>query len=155
MIGALLSNVGGMLKRYSYVLRTSARPAVFLVWLIVPGIVYAWHKGHRQTALQALLLLLVAFGIDVLGNQRGLGLPTFYLIFTDPLIIIAGALLLDRLTSLRFARWAYPIGLTLLVVHLVFSVVEPVKRLVSPLGPEGVCEWRPFYTPLMQLPWCG
>jgi hypothetical protein len=155
MLGALASNVGGMLKRYSYFLRTSARPAVFLIWLIVPGIVYAWRIGRRQTAIQALLLLLAAFGIDVLGNQRGLGLPLPYLVFTDPLIIIAGALLLDAMPGLRFARWAYPIGATLLVVHVAFSVAEPAKRMLSSGGPEGVCEWNEAYLPLLPLPWCG
>ena len=78
-----------MLARYTFVLHPSPRPTRFLTWLIVPGIVYAWRRGERQVAIQALLLLLAAIGIDALGVRRGL--KSEYFIFTDPLIILAGA----------------------------------------------------------------
>ena len=54
------------------------------------------------------MLLLAAIGIDALGVRRGL--KSEYFIFTDPLIILAGAILLDRLSDLRFHKWAYPIA---------------------------------------------
>ena len=91
----LLDGIASVLARYSFVLHSSPRPTVFLTWLIVPGIVYAWSRGERQTAIQALLLLLAAIAIDALGVRRGL--KSEYFIFTDPLIILAGAVLLDCL----------------------------------------------------------
>jgi len=33
----------------------------------VPGIVACWRRGDVQTAIQALVLLLAAIGIDALG----------------------------------------------------------------------------------------
>jgi hypothetical protein len=150
----LLSNIGGVLMRYTYVLRTSPRPSVFLIWVIIPGIIYAWRKGEHQTALQAALLILAALGIDTIGNQRGLGLQVAYFIFTDPLIIIAGALLLERLTDVRFMKWSYPIGMALIVLHIGFSQSEPVKRAMSRSGPEIVCTWNVEYMPLLPVPWC-
>ena len=90
------TGVASVLARYSFVLHSSPRPTVFLTWLIIPGIVYAWRRGERLAAIQALLLLLAAIGIDALGVRRGL--KSEYFIFTDPLIILAGAILLDRLT---------------------------------------------------------
>ena len=148
----LLDGVISVLKRYSFVLFTSPRPTVFLVWLIVPGIVYAWRRGEKQVALQAALLMLAAVGVDALGVRRGL--KTEYFIFTDPLIILAGALLLDKLDDLRWARWSYPIGVALIVVHAAISQAEPVKHVFKKSGPEYICEWNQFYQPELPLPWC-
>lgn len=153
-IHLLFSNIGGMLMRYTYVLRTSPRPSVFLIWVIIPGIIYAWRKGEHQTALQASALMLAALGIDTIGNQRGLGLQVAYYVFTDPLIIIAGALLLDRMTDVRFMKWSYLIGLALVVVHVGFSQAEPVKRAMSRNGPDIVCTWNVEHMPLLPVPWC-
>ena len=91
----LLDGLGSVLARYTFVLHSSPRPTVFLTWLIIPGIVYAWRRGEKQAALQALALMLAAIGIDALGVRRGL--KSEYFIFTDPLIILAGAILLDAM----------------------------------------------------------
>src|ERR1700730_8322500 len=40
----LLDGVASVLARYSFVLHSSPRPTVFLVWLIVPGFVWAWRR---------------------------------------------------------------------------------------------------------------
>ena len=90
---SLLNGIGSVLARYTFVLHPSPRPAMFLPWLIVPCIVYAWSRGERLVAVQALLLLLAAIGIDTLTVRRGL--KTEYFIFTDPLIILACAILLE------------------------------------------------------------
>ena len=114
-----------MLARYTFVLHSSPRPTVFLTWLIVPGIVYAWRRGEKQAAIQALMLLLAAIGIDALGVRRGL--KSEYFIFTDPLIILAGAVLLDRLRDLRFHKWTYPIAMALFGLHIAVGQAEPIK----------------------------
>src|ERR1700681_3067056 len=98
----LLDGVASVIARYTFVLHISARPTVFLTWLIVPGIICAWRRGERLAAMQALALLLAAIGIDALGVRRGL--KSEYFIFTDPLIIIAGAILLDCLRDLRLRK---------------------------------------------------
>ena len=151
-LGPLILYVKNVLARYSFVLFTSPRPTVFLVWLILPGIVVAWRRGEKQVALQATLLLLTSIGIDTLGVQRGL--KTEYFIFTDPLIILAGALLLDQLDDLRWARWTYAIGVALLVVHVAISQAEPVKHVLKKSGPQYICDWNQDYEPELPLPWC-
>jgi hypothetical protein len=149
----LLDGATSVLARYSFILHSSPRPTVFLTWLIVPGIVYAWLRGERQVAVQALLLLLTALGIDTLGVRRGL--KSEYFIFTDPLIILAGALLLDRLTDLRFHRLAYPIAVTLFGLQIAIGQAEPIKYAFMRRGPESICEWNQHYLPLLALPWCA
>jgi hypothetical protein len=148
----LLEGLGSVLARYSFVLHSSPRPTVFLIWLIVPGIVYAWRRGERQAALQALMLLLGAVGIDLLNVRRGL--KAEYFIFTDPLIILSGAILLDSLPDLRVHRRAFAVFAILLGLHIAVGQAEPIKYAFMRRGPESVCDWRPYYMPLLRLPWC-
>ncbi|MGJ5177767.1 hypothetical protein ACQR16_11355 [Bradyrhizobium oligotrophicum] len=151
-LGLLLSGVLAVIERYTFVLHSSPRPTVFLTWLIIPGIIIAVRRGEGQTALQATLLMAAAIGIDAIGVRRGLKVE--YFVFTDPLIILAGMALLDRLIDLRFSRFAYPIGAALLVLHVGISQAEPVKTALKRKGPEDVCAWKGHYLPRMALPWC-
>ncbi len=148
----LLDGAASVLARYSFVLHPSPRPTVFLTWLIVPGIVYAWRRGERLAALQALALMLAAIGIDALGVRRGLKIE--YFIFTDPLIVLSGAVLLEAMSELRFHRWTYPIAAVLFGVHIAIGQAEPIKYALKRSGPESICAWNPYYMPLMPLPWC-
>jgi hypothetical protein len=148
-----LDGVAAVLARYTFVLHSSPRPTVFLTWLIIPGIVVAWRRGERQTAIQALLLLLAAIGIDALGVRRGL--KSEYFIFTDPLIVLSGAILLACLSDLlRFRKWTYPVAITLFGLHIAIGQAEPIKYAFMRRGPESICEWNRYYLPLLPLPWC-
>lgn len=153
MLGLLAGDAARVLLRYTFVFSSSPRPAVFLIWLIVPGIVYAWRHGEKQAALQAGVLMLAVFAIDTVGMRRGL--KDEYFIFTDPFIIVAGAILLERLNAFRFHRMAFPIGVVLIALHVVVGQAEPAKHAFARKGPDGICEWRWQYLPLLQLPWCG
>jgi hypothetical protein len=151
-LGLLFDGVISVLKRYTFILFSSPRPTVFMTWLVIPGIVYAWRRGERQVAIQAALLLLSAIGIDALGVRRGL--KAEYFILTDPLIILAGALLLEKMDDLRWSKWAYPIGVALIVAHVAISQAEPVKHVLKRSGPEYICEWNEYYEPELPMPWC-
>ena len=148
----LLDGIASVLARYTFVLHSSPRPTVFLTWLIVPGIIYAWSRGEKQIAIQALVLLLAATGIDALGVRRGL--KSEYFILTDPLIILAGAILLDCLADLRFHKWAFPVAIVLFGLHIAVGQAEPMKYAFMRRGPESICEWNRHYIPLLPLPWC-
>jgi hypothetical protein len=149
----LLDGVASVVARYTFVLHSSPRPTVFLTWLIVPGIILAWRRGEKLAAIQALVLLLAAIGIDALGVRRGL--KSEYFIFTDPLIILAGAILLDALSDLRFHKWAYPVAAVLFGLHIAVGQAEPIKYTLKRGGPESICEWNRYHLPLLPLPWCA
>jgi hypothetical protein len=148
----LLDGLVSVFARYTFFLHSSPRPTVFLTWLILPGIVYVWRRGERQAALQALLLMGAAIGIDTLGVRRGLKIE--YFIFTDPLIILAGGVLLEHIGELRFHKWAYPIAATLFGAHIAVGQAEPIKYAFKRTGPQSICEWSPHYMPLLPPPWC-
>jgi hypothetical protein len=152
ILAVLLQGIGSVLARYTFFLHSSPRPTVFLVWLIIPGLVLAWRRDERLVVLQSLLLLLAAIGIDALGVRRGL--KSEYFIFTDPLIILSGAILLDCLSNLRFHKWAYAAGMTLFALHIAVGQAEPVKYAFKRTGPESICQWNKYYVPLLPLPWC-
>jgi hypothetical protein len=152
LLALLIQGLASVFARYTFVLHSSPRPTVFLTWLIIPGIVYAWRQGKRQAALQSLLLMGAAIGIDTIAVRRGLKIE--YFIFTDPLIILAGAILLDSMRSLRFHKWAYPIAAALIGLHIAVGQAEPIKYAFKRTGPASICEWSPYYMPLMRLPWC-
>jgi hypothetical protein len=148
----LLDGLASVLARYTFVLHSSARPTVFLTWLILPAIVLAWRRGERLVALQAAILMAAAIGIDTLGVRRGLKIE--YFIFTDPLIILAGAILLERFSELTLHRWAFPIAATLFGLHILVGQAEPIKYAFMRKGPQSICEWNRYYMPLMTVPWC-
>lgn len=113
----------------------------------------AWRRGERQAALQAAVLMLAVLGIDAVCMRCGL--KDEYSIFTDPFIIIAGAVLLDRMDRLLFHRLAYHIGAILIALHYLVGQAEPVKHAFASKRPELICEWRMQSLPLLQLPWCA
>jgi hypothetical protein len=148
----LFDGLASVIARYTFVLHSSPRPTVFLTWLILPGIVYAWRRGEKLAALQALALMAGAIGIDALGVRRGLKIE--YFIFTDPLIILASAILLERLGELRLHRWAFPIAATLFGLHVAVGQAEPIKYAFKRSGSQSICEWNHYYMPLLTVPWC-
>jgi len=153
IVWLLFDGLVSVLARDTFVLHSSPRPTVFLTWLIAPGIVIAWRRGETLAALQATALMLAALAIETLEVRRGL--KSEYFIFTDPLIILSAAILLDCLRDLRFYRFAYPMAATLFALHIAVGQAEPVKYAFKRTGPQSICEWSGYYAPLLPLPWCS
>jgi len=110
------------------------------------------RRGERYAAIQALVLLLAAIGIDALGVRRGL--KSEYFIFTDPLIILAGAILLDSMRDLRFHKWAYSAATVLFGLHIAIGQAEPIKIRLHAQGSESICDWNRYIFRCYRLPWC-
>ena len=144
LIGSLLEGLGGVLMRGTFFLHSSARPTIFLGWLVIVGIIIALRQGERKLALQATMLMATAIGFDTISTLRGL--KTGYFILTDPLVVIAAALLLARLTTLSAHRWAFRVGVLLIAVHIVISHAEPVKHTLTRDVPVFFCTPHFRYT---------
>lgn len=144
LIRSLLDGLGGVLARGTFVLHSTARPTIFLGWLVIAGIVVAVRQSERKLALQAAVLLAAAIGFDAVSTLRGL--KTGYFILTDPLVIIAASLLLARLLPLRTHRWVFPLGVLLIAAHIIISHAEQVKHTFRRDVPLVFCTPHFHYT---------
>jgi hypothetical protein len=133
----LMQMVGGVIARRTFLLESSPRPTIFLEWFVIAVTVIAIHRREWRLVLQVSALMLTDWGIDTLGMARGL--KQEYFILTDPLAIIAAALLISKLTDLQRHRWTYPIGAALIAAHIVVSQAEPVKHIFRTGGVEVLC----------------
>jgi hypothetical protein len=126
MLGSLIEGIGGVIARRIFFLYSSPRPTIFLEWFVIAGAFLAWKAGDRKLVGQVAVLMLVVWGVDVVGTLRGLKLE--YFIYTDPLVIIAAAWLLAQRADLRHHRWAFQVGAWLLGLHILVSQAEPAKH---------------------------
>ena len=148
----LFEAVAGVVARRTFVQSSSPRPAIFLEWFVIAATVIAIRRREWPLVLQVAALMLTVWGIDSLGMARGL--KQEYFILTDPLVIIAAALLVAKLTDLQRHRWTYPIGATLIVAHILVSQAEPVKHIFWTDGPEVLCGLQSYVKRLQPMPSC-
>jgi hypothetical protein len=115
--------------------------------------VIAFRRREYKVALQASFLIGAVLAVDTLQAARAL--KQDYFNYTDPLIIIAGAVLLAKLTDLQNHRWTYPIGATLIALHVAFSQAEPIKHaFLLRAGPESKCDILNGLRGMERFPFC-
>jgi hypothetical protein len=142
-----------LLIHHTFFLQTSPRPEIFLEWVIIAGIVIAFRRREYKVALQASFLICAVFAVDTLQAARAL--KQDYFNYTDPLIIIAGAGLLAKLTDLQSHRWTYPIGAALIALHVAFSQAEPIKHaFLLRSGAESKCDVLDGLRGMERFPFC-
>ena len=133
----LSDGVLGVIARRTFILHSSPRPTIFLEWFVIVATVIALRRGKLKLALQAAILMATVWALDTLGTARGL--KQEYFLYTDPLVIVAAALLLAGLVELQHHRWTYPIGATLIAAHVAISQAEPIKHSLMRSGPKEKC----------------
>jgi hypothetical protein len=148
----LLHAIAGTIERRTFFLQPSSRPTIFVEWFVIAATVIAIRRREWRLVLQVGVLILTDWGIDTLGMARQL--EQGYFLFTDPLAIIAAALLIVQLNDLQRHRLTYPIGVALITITIVLSQVEPVKRLFSTVGPNVLCVQHPRFPRLAAFPFC-
>jgi hypothetical protein len=154
LLAALAKGVGKALAMHTFVLSTSARPTLLLEWFAIGGAIVLWRRHERKLPMQVGLLLLAVWGLDAIFTLHGL--QTGYFVYTDPLLVIAAALVLARLPELQSQRRAQNIGIALLVVYVVWAHLEPVKAaLLIHDPPQKDCLWLPLQLSRVHFPFCG
>jgi hypothetical protein len=149
VLPALIEGFGS----HSFVLNPTARPTLLVEWFALVMAALTWRRGAVLPALQALLLIAAAWAIDSVFALRGL--KDAYLAYTDPLLILAGALMLVANPGLMDSRRARAWGGALLVLSMLWAHVEPIKMTLSKRDPAIACEWLPAYLPAVQFPFCA
>jgi hypothetical protein len=148
----LFEAVAGVIARRTFVLASSPRPTIFLEWFVIAATVIAIRRREWRLVLQVAALMLTDWGIDTLSMTRGL--KQEYFLLTDPLAIIAAALLISKLTDLQHHRWTYPVGVALIVAHVLVSQAEPVKHIFRTDGPEVLCGLYHHAQRVEHFPYC-
>jgi hypothetical protein len=149
----LLRSIGGVIARHIYVLHPSSRPTIFVEWFVIAAAAIAIHRRKWMLIAQVTPLMLTVWGVDTLSMGRGLKQEYFTL--TDPLIIIAAALLIAQLVDLQYHRWAYRLGALLIAANAVISQFEPVKHAyLRKEGPEIWCHLYPYAVRIEHYPFC-
>src|SRR4029078_1676147 len=149
----LLDSIQGLLVHNTFFLQPSPRPEIFLEWVIIAGTVISFRRREYKVALQASFLIGAVFAVDTLQAARAL--KQDYFNYTDPLIIIAGAFLLAKLSDLQNHRWTYPIGAALIALHVAFSQAEPIKHaFLLRATPESKCDVLNGLRGMERFPFC-
>jgi hypothetical protein len=149
----IIENIGVVIRTRTFVLDTSARPTIFLEWIVIAAAFLAWRAGHRRLVLQVAVVLLAGWGVDVLSATRGL--KQQYFILSDPLVVIAAAILLTGYPQLQAHRRAYPVGAALMALHLAIGNAESVKHTFMTSVPYAICIEYPGYTKRIRyFPYC-
>jgi hypothetical protein len=138
----LLRGFGSAMAEHTFLLRPSSRPTLMLEWLTIAGSVVLWRRGERVLPGQIGLLLLITWGLDTVFTLRGLKLE--YFVYTDPILIIAAALVAARFPELQSSLRVQKIAVCVLALYIVWGHLEPVKPLLSRSGPQDACQWIPF-----------
>lgn len=153
-LGLLLAGIGRTLAIRTIVLHPDNIPQTIVVeWFALAGAVVLWRRGERLAAVQALFLLLVAWGLESLFSLRGF--QRAYAAYTDPLAILSAAWVLARMPGLldrtRPRRWILG-GVALVVVAAHAWPVIETRKLPNP---ATHCEWIPIYMPkVAPFPFC-
>src|SRR5579859_1956123 len=150
----LIQAIAGVIARRTFVLYSSPRPTIFLEWFVVAAAIIAARRRQWHLFACVAALMLTDWGIDLLNMGRRL--QQGYFLFTDPLAIIAAALLIAGLKDLQQHRWTYPVGITLVVAHIVVSQAEPIKHALRSDGPQVLCvpDYMFHYQRLGRPPFC-
>jgi hypothetical protein len=149
---ALAKGVAQALAMHSFVFSTSARPTLLLEWFAIGGAIVLWRRGERRLPMQAALLIVTAWALDAVFSLRSLQTP--YFAYTDPLLILAAALVLAQLPDLQMQRRAQNAALCLLAVYVVWAHFEPVKAVLRHNKPQEACVWLPGHISRVVFPFC-
>jgi hypothetical protein len=161
--GALLARLGeglaDVLRMHTMVKGRPLRPTLILEWMAIFGALVAWRQGDRRLPLAIALIIGVVVVLETSFVFRGLKME--YFIFTEPLIIVAGMLVLVRfrpqLDSPRLGRWL----LAGLVLTILWGNFAPVRQVFNKRPPvlwgsgNEICVWGPVYLKRIdRLPLC-
>ncbi len=130
-------------------------PVFLLQIFAVVGAVIAWRRGDRQLPLQVLTLVVVVLGLDAAFSLRAI--KTEYFIYTDPLLILAAALIAVRFPE--WQAWAWRRKATLFVVAfcVLWGNHLPVRQFFfATHDPKLACVWTPYFVSRVgPFPYCA
>lgn len=152
--GKFLLGLGKVLAAHTFLL-PSHRPTLLIEWLAIYAAWIIWWRGDKQVTWQIAVLLLAAFAVDASFTLRGTtALKVFYAPYTDPFIVLAGAVALaqfaDELTGLRAQR----LTLAFMLVYVIWGNFESVRTTYGGHRSAKVCKVAVQFVRRLNIPYC-
>jgi hypothetical protein len=152
--------VGGLFRAlgvHTFIYSPTHRPTLIIEWLSIVAAFTLWRRGEKLSAMQITLLLLSAFAVDasftLRGGQAG-GLRTYYTPYTDPFIVLAGAIALRRFSSEFTSRRAKTAIIALAVVYVAWGNFEPARATYDEYPKRKVCIVAAQFMKRIDIPYC-
>ena len=153
VIGKALGSIGTALAIHTFVFYPSHRPTLIVEWLAIAAAVVLWQRGDRQRCLQIAVLLATAFALDGLFTLRQY--KVFYLPFTDPLIVIAGAIAAVPFLGLLLEARVQRITMVVLALYIAWGNAQPVRIVYGESEKLGkICGVVAQFTKRISWPHC-
>jgi hypothetical protein len=123
-------------------------------WFAMGCAALAWRRGQRQPAIQAGLLLATAWGLETLFSLRGF--QRAYAVYTDPLVVLAAALMLRHFAGPILDRPAGRRRLAgAMALYVILAHVWPVIGQWRQHDAAEACVWtRAYIQRLATFPFC-
>jgi hypothetical protein len=154
LFGLLVRGTISSMVEHASFLHPSHRPTLLLEWLAIVGSVVLWRRGDRAAPVQVGMLLMLAWGLDALSTLRGHS-PDMYFIYSDPLLIIAAALVAARFPQMHKSLPAQILAVCLFSASIVWAHTQPGTRFSVRAPPVEPCSWLTSYLKgLDGLPFC-
>ena len=153
MVQTLAAAIGKSLAIHTFVLGPMHRPTLIVEWLAWAGAIIAYRSGRKLLALQIALLIGCAIGEDAIFSLRQV--KVYYLPYSDPPIILAGALALtqfkDRLMTPSFERAT----LALMIFYVLWGHAQPALAVYGKHDRGKVCGIVTLFTKRITIPYCN
>ena len=153
----LLNGLGNALAVHTFFLRPSHRPTLLIEWLSFYAAFILWRRGEMKAALQIVGLLLAAIAIDASFTLRagmGGGIKVYYVPYTDPFIILAGAIALTRFYSEMLSPKTQKALLAFMLVYVVWGHFEPSRATYGEQKKTKACGYVAPFIEGISIPYC-
>ena len=152
-VGKLVGSVFSALAIHTFLFYPSHRPTLIIEWLAIAAAVVLWRRGDRLRCVQIAVLLAAGFALDGIFTLRQY--KVFYLPFTDPFIIISGAIaavpFLDRLVQ----RNVQYLTMVLITLYILWGHAQSVRFAYGGSDKEGkICVVVAQFTTRVAWPYC-
>jgi len=146
-----------VLSVHTFFLHPSHRPTLIVEWVSIYAAFLLWRRGDKQVALQVAVLLLAVIAIEALFSLRGgvaHNVSIFYVPFTDPLIVLAGAIALSHFYMDLLSLKAQRLVLGCMLIYVFWGHFEPIRATYGDKSKRKVCVVVAHFVQGIRIPYC-
>jgi hypothetical protein len=152
-----LMGIGKAFAVHTFFLSPSHRPTLVIEWLALLAALIVWRRGDKKAALQIGVLLLAAFAVDAsftLRGGSGGGLKIYYAPYTDPFIILAGAIALTHFRETLLSSRGKKAVLAFMLAYVILGNFESARATYGGHRKTKVCTVAAQFLRRVEIPYC-